>query len=229
MRAAGERLIEAVGAREAVSRRCLPHWYRPGAAHFVTYRVAGSLPRTALADLRREANRELYFCGRDPGRRTRARKRAFARYDAALHRSGVGCRLGDPRLAGLIADSLRYGDGRWYALLAYCVMPNHVHAVFVPHGGREPGAVEPGIGEGLPTGPLTRIMHSLKSYTAHEANRLLDRTGPFWQRESYDHWVRDGAELARIVEYVVRNPTTAGLTRAPDEWPWTWCDSERLL
>ena len=220
---------ETIGRREAISRRCLPHWYRPGSAHFVTYRVAGSLPRTAFADLRREANRELYDCGRDPDRRAMARKRAFARYDAALHRSGIGCRLADPRVAELVADSLRHGDGRWYTLFAFCVMPNHVHAVFLPHGGDNPTVPDPTVGETLPTGPLTRIMHSLKSYTAHRANELLGGSGSFWQRESYDHWVRDGGELARIVEYVIRNPVTAGLTGTPEEWPWTWWDPERLL
>jgi putative transposase len=67
-------------------------------------------------------------------------------------------------------------------------------------------------------GPLAGIMHSLKSYTANEANKLLGRGGPFWQRESYDHWVRDEVELERIVDYIAYNPVKAGLVRQPQDW-----------
>ena len=64
-------------------------------------------------------------------------------------------------------------------------------------------------------------MHSLKSYTAHRANQLLQRTGAFWQRESYDHWVRDDDELERIVSYIARNPVTAGLCAEPHLWRYS--------
>ena len=213
-----------------MTRRRLPHWYRPGAAHFVTYRLAGSLPAPALVRLREELKADLRRL-RGPSNRDRravAHKHAFAAYDRLLHESAAVRHLADPRVAELVAGNLHHGDGRLYTLLAYCVMPNHVHAVFVPH---EPDdeRPEPADLEIAPAGPLTRIMHSLKSYTAHEANRILERTGPFWQRESYDHWVRDDEELLRVVEYVVRNPVTAGLAERFEDWPWTWCDRERLL
>jgi len=68
--------------------------------------------------------------------------------------------------------------------------------------------------------PLSAIMHSLKSYTAHEANKLLSRTGSFWQHESYDHWVRDQDELERIVEYIKANPVKAGLAARAHEYLW---------
>jgi putative DNA methylase len=64
-------------------------------------------------------------------------------------------------------------------------------------------------------------MHSLKSYTAHEANRLLSRTGSFWQDESYDHWVRDEDELGRIIDYIALNPVSAKLVAKPYEWFWS--------
>jgi putative DNA methylase len=64
-------------------------------------------------------------------------------------------------------------------------------------------------------------MHSLKSYSAHEANRVLARSGPFWQHESYDHWVRDETELERIVEYIAANPVKAGLAKQAHEWRWS--------
>jgi putative transposase len=81
----------------------------------------------------------------------------------------------------------------------WVVMPNHVHAVVWPM----PGQV------------LSKILHSWKSFTSKPANRLLHRTGEFWQKESFDHWIRDEAECARLVAYVERNPVKSGLCRAP--------------
>jgi putative DNA methylase len=65
---------------------------------------------------------------------------------------------------------------------------------------------------------LSQIMHSLKSYTTNEANKLLERSGQFWQHESYDHWVRDDDELERIVRYINRNPVNANLVNHPEQW-----------
>ncbi len=65
-------------------------------------------------------------------------------------------------------------------------------------------------------------MKSLKGSTAREANRLLGRTGePFWQRESYDHWVRDEREWRRIEFYIENNPVKAGLVSRAEEYRWS--------
>ena len=62
-------------------------------------------------------------------------------------------------------------------------------------------------------------MHSLKRFTAKEANRILFRTGqPFWQDESYDSAVRDDAEFRRIANYIEMNPVRAGLVEKPEDW-----------
>lgn len=82
-------------------------------------------------------------------------------------------------------------------------MPNHVHVVFEPLSG-------------LPT-----IMHWLKGRTARKANRILGRTGPFWQDESYDHWIRDAKEFNKTVAYVEENPVRAGLVKEASEWQWS--------
>jgi hypothetical protein len=83
-------------------------------------------------------------------------------------------------------------------------MANHVHVLL------------------LPLVPPSRLLKSLKGSTAREANRLLGRTGePFWQRESYDHWVRDEAEWNRIAAYIQNNPVKAGLVARAEEYPWS--------
>ena len=72
-------------------------------------------------------------------------------------------------------------------------------------------------------------MHSLKSYTANRANEILNRAGSFWQKESYDHWVRDQAEFHRIKAYIENNPVKAGLAKVPDEYPWSSASVEKSL
>ena len=70
--------------------------------------------------------------------------------------------------------------------------------------------------------PIRRITQGLKGYTAREANRLLGRTGqPFWQGESYDHWVRDETEFIRIIAYIENNPVKAGLVARSEDRRWS--------
>lgn len=68
---------------------------------------------------------------------------------------------------------------------------------------------------------LTEILHSLKRHTASEANKILQRNGTFWQDESYDHFIRDDAELDRVVKYVLYNPVKASLVKEQTNWKWT--------
>lgn len=200
-------------------RRQLPHLQPPGATLFVTFRLVGSIPAEALQRLRAEAERieDVLAEISDPEERARRedveRRRLFGQRDVALHVGKSGpFWLRDPRIAGLVAESLHYRDGKVYDLEAFCVMPNHVHMVYTPL----PEA------EGI-YHAMSAIMHSIKLYTACRANRLLGRRGSFWQHENYDHVVRDEAELQRIVMYVLDNPVKAGLIQQWEAWPWSYC------
>lgn len=201
-------------------RRHLPHYQLAGATIFVTWRLYGSIPRDVLNSLLEEAEiTERKAAGLPLERRTawlrQERKKAFARSDAVLDRVDTGPNwLSNEEVASIVAQSLHYLDGRKYELIAYCIMPNHVHAVFTPL------PIEPG-SHSYHT--LASIMQSLKGYTAREANRVLNRKGRFWQDESYDHVVRDEQELERIVSYVLNNPVKAGLVETPDQWRWSYC------
>jgi hypothetical protein len=44
---------------EQLHRRSLPHWFVPGAAHFVTYRLAGTLPIAVIDELKAKKNQLL--------------------------------------------------------------------------------------------------------------------------------------------------------------------------
>lgn len=62
--------------------------------------------------------------------------------------------------------------------------------------------------------PLARINRSVRAFTAREANRVLGRTGQFWQHESYDHWSRDLRQSGRIIAYIEENPRECGISAA---------------
>jgi putative DNA methylase len=112
-------------------------------------------------------------------------------------------------------------------------MPNHVHILIEPlnvaqavrlcNSGSSQG--KPSCQSSQPEGErcyaLSQILQNLKGYTSRQANQLLGRCGAFWQDESYDHWVRDETEYARIVDYIDQNPVKAGLCAAPRQWRWS--------
>lgn len=221
---------------ERVTRGNLPHWYKPGHAHFVTYRLAGSIPQFELQRWRAERDRRLKQKLRDAATfgalRERAHKAFFGRYDHYLDRNADVRWLEEPDVANVVRENLYHHHGSLYELIAWCLMPNHVHVVLQPFEAATDAAVADAASIGLESAfhsdevsdsssVLSRIMHSLKSYTANRANEILKRTGRFWQSESYDHWVRDLDELERIVEYVRLNPVHAGLCLEPHLWPFS--------
>jgi REP element-mobilizing transposase RayT len=131
---------------------------------------------------------------------------AFAAQDWALARGHGPHWLSDPQVAQEVAQAIRCRESqrRLYDLVAWVVMPNHVHLLI------------------LPRVALPRITHWIKGRTAREANLLLGRSGgPFWQDESYDHCVRNEKEICRIVAYIEENPVSAGLAASPEDWPWS--------
>ena len=187
-------------------RGYLPHWEMEGAIYSVTFRLGDSLPQELLSRLefeRKDIVRTAKQLGRDL---TDAEKRQLAdlrgRLDEALDAGHGACQLARPEVAEMVYQALHFFDGQRYVLVAACVMPNHVHAVFAP----------------LPGHGLADILHSWKSFTSNQANKLLGTPGPFWEREYFDHLVRNAAELERIVRYVVENPRKAGLK----DWKWIW-------
>lgn len=199
-------------------RRHLPHIQPPGANLFVTFRLAGSLPKAVQNELLAKGERVRQQISKiaDPQEQKKlaylAHKQLFGRWDDCLDTMTEGEHwLKVPEIAQIVEDSLHHLDDERYFLDCFCIMSNHVHVVFQPVKREQGGYFA-----------LSSIMHSLKRYTAVEANKILGRKGQFWQHESYDHVVCDGAELARIRNYVLGNPVKAGLVESPDDWPWTY-------
>ena len=132
--------------------------------------------------------------------------KAFVSYDRVLDRARTGpLWLKDPRVAECLLAALNIAQQRkMFTLRAYAVMANHVHVLLAP------------------LAPLSQITHQIKGATARQANLILERTGaPFWQDESFDHWVRNPGEWQKIRAYIERNPVAAGLVARPEDWPWS--------
>jgi hypothetical protein len=154
--------------QEKFRRRRLPHWDLPGATYFVTACLAGSIPAEGLLDLSEYrsslAKRPKPDHISEDDWKTTCWKQTFARWDHWLdQRPGVR-HLADAALAKIVVDSFYFFAGERYDLLAYVVMPSHIHWVFTP---RQEWA------EQLPDdrSPREAIMHSLKLYTALKCNR----------------------------------------------------------
>ena len=122
------------------------------------------------------------------------------RVDACLDAGLGGCALRQPKVATLVLGALRFFEGERYELLGWVLLPNHVHVLVRPFDDHA----------------LEDVMHSWKSYTANRANEMLGRSGPFWQREYFDHIVRSDEDLMRFAGYLRKNPGRSGLR----DWAW---------
>jgi len=207
LRASGIPLDPANPLRSGThSRGYLPHVKREGASYFVTFRLDDSLPREVLAQYRREKQQALLKAA-DQDRE--ALKEIELEYRRKIERyldRGVGaCYLRRAEVADMVAGSLTYFHEKQYLLDEWVIMPNHVHLILWP----------------MPNHTLSEILRSRKRRTAREANTILGRTGQsFWQPVSFDHWIRNDEEKARIQRYIRNNPVKAKLCRAPEEWRW---------
>ena len=163
------------------THRNLPHWSLAGATYFVTFRLADALPaevRTRLEEMRQLNDAD-----------------AFNWIERYLDAGSGDCTLSLNAHAMIVATALRHFDNKRYALGAYVVMPNHVHALVQP----------------FESFTLTSLVHSWKSYTAHKLQRHAGSRGRVWQEESFDRIVRNEEELIKSHEYILANPAAAHL------------------
>jgi putative transposase len=177
----------------AFYRRNLPHWLPDEKAIFITWRLYGSLPRREEPPPAKPV--------------ATSADEEIRKADAILDRADSGpLWLKDPQIADFIVKAFQIGASQFgrYILHAYVVMANHVHVLLTPK-------IE-----------VRRITRSLKGVTARHANQILHRTGePFWQDESFDHWIRSEIEFVQVRQYIEQNPVTAGLVERPEDWQWS--------
>lgn len=217
-------------------RRKLPHIQPVNATYFVTYRLANSIPKSMLIELQIEKEdfeRQLKRV-KSPVEREKLKyefhKIYFKKCDDTLDKIRSGpVWLKDPEIALLVSNSIKHFDVTVYDLLAYTIMPNHVHQVFQLGEDHIKEIKKSKDRYKNKSYPVTEILESIKKYTARRANKILDRRGRFWERESYDHVVRNNKSLVRIVKYVLNNPVKAGLVELPEQWSWNYYKEDLRL
>lgn len=182
------------------SRGYLPHFDKPGLIQSLTYRLFDSVPADVIEKWRRELAWTEYVAAEDP-RAVELRKR-IAEYE---DRGYGACWLRRDDCAEIVQNAMLHFDAQRYALIEWCVMPNHVHALI----------------ETRPAFSLEKILHSWKSYTSKTCNKILHRDGRFWMPEYHDRFIRNQKHFDTAVEYIRQNPGKAGLCKRPEDWKWS--------
>jgi REP element-mobilizing transposase RayT len=187
----------------------LPHWRQDGCTYFVTFRQADSLPTSVVREMeadrqnwlrRHSINPESYDWKSQFARLSADKRREYERspgitLDRHLDTGDGSCVLQQCRFASVVAEALLHFHGSRVLAGDFVITPNHVHALVRPLDGFE----------------LEDILHSIKGYTARRINQLTEGSGAFWQRQSYDHIVRDYVQLEAMQQYIALNPVKAGL------------------
>ncbi|MHC4951871.1 MAG: transposase [Planctomycetota bacterium] len=208
--AKGERMVPPASSRQVSglrirSRGRLPHWEKEGSIYFITFRLNDSIPQdiaNAYQFERENIIKTAIYLDRPltDYETERLQKLYSSKIESYLDKGIGNCYLRQRPIAQIVLDAFEYFHNERYKLYTLCIMPNHVHVLFRPFEGYM----------------LEKILHSWKSYTSTKANELLNRSGVFWQKEYYDHLVRNELEFNRIAKYILENPEKAGLK----DWPW---------
>jgi hypothetical protein len=212
-------------------RSVLPHVSPVGRKFFVTWRCKDALPAKTIQHLKLQYEREVRQIHQQQREGNthreylvrKARLRFFKGYEYQLHEEPYGkCSLRVPEVAQIIKDKLHQYDGTLYDLISFIIMPNHCHAAF--DFGRqmvdESDFLLPEHMLSAKYTPLHEAMRLIKGGSSREINKILGTTGSsFWQKDSYDHFIRDQRSLGNVVNYTLNNAAAAGLVENRMDWP----------
>ncbi|MBN1795793.1 MAG: valine--tRNA ligase [Sedimentisphaerales bacterium] len=192
--------------------RYLPHWSAEGTTYAVVFRLADSVPdevtekwrlqRQNITERAEQQKRSLTHAEQIELQRLQSEK-----IESFLDAGHGECLLRDASITEIMDSALKHFDGERYDLIAWAVMPNHVHVIVRPRPGYK----------------LSEIVHSWKSFASKEINRRLARSGSVWMDEYYDHLIRDEKDFRNQINYVLTNPEKAGL----QNWTWYGMKKER--
>lgn len=205
-------------------RGYMPHVNSPELVQHVSYHLADSLPKEAVAAM------EEQMKSLPPKLRDNEKERRIAAY---LDAGKGSCILRVPELADMVQETFLHFAGGRYHLHAWCVMPNHVHVLFQPTNGWT----------------MSKIVASWKSYTGRRISEYAKANGwgaglsatlerghagatlvrgvpsvnptRVWHREYWDRYIRDHAHFATVVRYIHENPVKAGLVKKAGDWRWS--------
>jgi REP element-mobilizing transposase RayT len=221
------------------SRWYLPHFESPERIQHVTLHLADSLAKEALDRMTLEVQ------GLPASKRKVELRKKVEGWADAGHGS---CVLREPEIAAMAEKTLLHFDGERYHLLAWVVMPNHIHVLFEPINGwtmakavaswkkftarkilafQRQAGTRPLGNANLPIGESPGALDcSSVTPSCILANREIGvpRIGvpsaPVWHREYCDRFMRDERHLQNAIQYIHYNPVSAGLVDRAEAWVW---------
>ena len=205
-------------------RRNLPHIQPIGALFFVTFRLAGSIPKSKVIELLRKYDVLKKEVKNINDKQLRIvenyylKRQQIIEIDSLLENKLFGpTYLSEPGVREIVERELKRFDGVFYKLIAFCIMSNHIHILIdtsIQIGDMEE---DEEIAERFVN--LDRIMKRIKGSTARYCNILLNRSGQFWERESYDVIIRNEKMYSNVIFYILNNPVKAGMVENWEDYP----------
>jgi REP element-mobilizing transposase RayT len=156
----------------------------------ITFRLADSLPRALYAQMVAELSDDAEL---------------RSTLDRVIDEGRGECLLKDAGNAEIVRTALEHFDGERYQLVAWAIMPNHVHAMIEQIGGYA----------------LSDIVHAWKSYTAKAINKGRGSRGAIWAADYFDGYIRDAEHYEAAQYYIENNPVKAGLVGRAEAWPFS--------
>jgi putative transposase len=187
------------------SRGYIPHFESDEVVQHVTFHLNDSLPKPVIERL------EQQLKSTPEEKRDSHRRKQLEDWIDAGHGSNV---LREPEIAAMVQNAFLRFDTQRYRLLAWVVMPNHVHVLFQVMNGWT----------------VARIVDSWKKFTGR---RIAEHRGfspghpeGVWQREYWDRYIRHEGHFRQAADYIHNNPVKAGLAERPEAWPWSSANRE---
>jgi len=187
-------------------RQSLPHLEQREICYFVTFMTRDAIPKAAREKWAQRRDVWLIQHGLPPGLdRTEIMERLppaelirFQRmlsstYQRTMDKGSGECPLRRADLRAIVEQAMMYHADHTCLMGDFVIMPNHVHVLMQPRAEQT----------------LKEILGSIRKYSAREINKILQRKGPFWAKEPFDHMVRSARHFRRYQQYIRANPARA--------------------
>jgi putative transposase len=202
----------------------LPHIQPVGAAFFVTFRLYGSVPKSKISELKEKYSNKISVAKtiKDLHQRNleifNLRKQYLVEYDSLLHKVNTGpIYLANDNIRAMLQKQLHRFDNILYDLICYSIMSNHVHILINTSIQLE--AINDDTELEMNYKPLDVIMKKIKGPSAWYSNKELNKSGQFWERESYDIYIRNEIMYSNVISYILNNPIKANIVKNWEEFP----------
>ncbi len=97
------------------------------------------------------------------------------------------------------------GKEKIVQIIAYCIMPTHFHLIL----------------KQLKKGGISTFMGNVLNSYSRYFNTKHKRGGPLWEGKFKNVLVETDEQLLHLTRYIHLNPTSAGLVKKPEEWPYS--------